>query len=237
MTGPRRPRRSNSALSIVRGIAGQKTIYWTTSQLRKLLRRVVKNDRQEWFAARVLALKSWPERTKEQILEDASRINPRRLMNGRWAWPKRELEIQRELLRSAPEHAIDIDALRIVLAELDERQGERLIEMLAESELLKDTTVPLDTGLPQPKELPLGFLRRTKRLHGKLMRLIKDGHYDNDLREVDHSEVLHVPIANLKSSAGTAADMAPSDEEWAEIVDAFRAVRRPLIRSDENHPY
>jgi hypothetical protein len=66
------------------------------------------------------------------------------------------------------------------------------------------------------------------------MQLIKDGHYDNDLREIDHSEVAHVPIANLKSNTGTLADTAPSEKEWAEIEDAFRALRVPLIRSAEN---
>jgi hypothetical protein len=75
----RQPQRSNQSLSLDRSISAVKTIYWTSSRLQKLLRRVVKNDRQEWFAARVRALKSWPVRTKEQIMEDASRINPRRL--------------------------------------------------------------------------------------------------------------------------------------------------------------
>jgi hypothetical protein len=36
-----------------------KTIYWTKSRLQKLLRLVVGNDREAWFAARVRALKSW----------------------------------------------------------------------------------------------------------------------------------------------------------------------------------
>lgn len=232
----KRPRRSNESLSIVRGIKTAKAIYWTPARLQKLLRRIIRNDREEWFAARVRALKSWPLRTREQNIEASARINPRRLMDGRWAWPKGELEIQRDLLRSAPENQIDIDELRKVLAGLNDDAGEKLIKLLAESEFLKDTTVPLDNGLPEPKELPVGLLRRIKRLDGKLKRLIKDGHYDNDLREIDYSEVPHVPIANLKSSAGTVADMSPSDGEWAEIVDALRAHRVPLIRSAKRTP-
>jgi hypothetical protein len=63
MTTARRPRRSNSALSIVRGI-----IYQTTSRLRKLLPGVFSTARQGHFARAVKALKAWPERTKEQSL-------------------------------------------------------------------------------------------------------------------------------------------------------------------------
>ena len=49
---------------------------------------------------------------KEQVLEAAAQIQPKRLMGARWAWPKRELEMQRDLLRSAPENGIDLDRLR-----------------------------------------------------------------------------------------------------------------------------
>jgi hypothetical protein len=84
----RRPHRSNRPLSIVRGIQTLKTIYWTKSRLRKLLPGVFSTAREEHFARAVRALNAWPERTGEEILEAASRIDPRRLMNGRWAWPK-----------------------------------------------------------------------------------------------------------------------------------------------------
>ena len=97
MTTPkRRPRRSNSALSIVRGIAGQKTIYWTTSRLRKLLRGVFSTARQEHFAKAVKALKAWPERTKEQNIDDASHINPRKRMDGGHYWPTSMLTLMEE---------------------------------------------------------------------------------------------------------------------------------------------
>ena len=91
-----------------------KCIYWTDAKLLKLFRSLIKPDRQQWFAARVRELKSWPVVDKEQVLETAALISrrPKRLMDGRWAWPKRELEIQRELLRSAPENGIDLDRLR-----------------------------------------------------------------------------------------------------------------------------
>jgi hypothetical protein len=208
MTGKRRPRRSNQSLTLNRGIESLKTIYWTESKLRKLLRRLVKNDRQKWFAARVKALNSWPERTKEQILDDASRINPRRLMDGRWAWPKRELEIQRELLKSAPENRIDLERLRAELEQMDTRTGERLVEMLAESAFLQDTTVPLETGLPQPREIGARLLRRIKRQHKKLMADI-DGDSDGDIASKRPCEV---PAANLKSSGAWWLD--PSGWWW-----------------------
>jgi hypothetical protein len=219
----RRPHRSNSALSIVRGITAQKVIYWTAAKLHRLLRGLIKRDREEWFAARVRALKSWPARTKEQIMDDATRINPgptpdRRIKirnqwrfvpgAGRWTWPKRELEIQRELLRSAPEDGIDINELRKVLAELPPGAGESLIKLIAESELLKDTTVPLDQvnldgkHLPQPKEIGTPLLRRIKRLHNKLVANIADDP-DGDLARRRGCEV---PRANPGSSAGWFAD-------------------------------
>lgn len=193
----RRPKRSNPTINLDRSLKAIKTIYWTTDRLHKLLRRIVRNDRQEWFAARVRALKSWPERTKEQILEDASRINPRRLMNGRWAWPSL-LAIERE--RIPPENSIDTDALRDVLAGLDNRQGDRLIELLAESEFLKDTTVPLEGGLPQPKEIGTPLLRRIKRLHNTLVKNLA-GDPDGAVRK------LEVPRATLQSPSGWHSDM------------------------------
>ena len=46
---PRRPRLSNSPLAIVRGIRILKTIYWTTSRLRKLLPKVFSMEREDHF--------------------------------------------------------------------------------------------------------------------------------------------------------------------------------------------
>ena len=119
-------------------------------------------------------------------------------MDGRWAWPKRELEIQRELLRSAPENGIDLDRLREALATMDDRAADRLIEMIAESGFLKDITAPLDNGLPEPKEIGLPMLRRIKRLHGKLLGRIA-GDPDGDLAAARRCEV---PRANVQSSSG-----------------------------------
>ncbi len=194
----RRPHRSNRPLGLDRSLKALKTIYWTKSTFQKLLRRLVRNDREEWFAARVRALKDWPERTSEQIIDGASRINPRRLMDGRWAWPKREREIQQELLRSAPEDGIDIGALRDLLSKLDNRQGDRLNELLAESEFLKDTTVPLDNGLPQPKEIGTPLLRRIRGVHNYLVAAVA-GDSDGALAAARRPEV---PRANLGSSIG-----------------------------------
>jgi hypothetical protein len=174
-----------------------KRIYWTEAKLLRLFRDLIKPDRRNWFAARVRELKSWPEVDKEQMLEAAARIQPRRLMGGNWAWPKRELEIQRDLLRSAPENGIDLDGLRASLDMMDDRAGDRLIEMIAESGFLKDITVPLDSGLPQPKEIGLPLLRRIKRLHGKLLGKIA-GDPDGDLI----GRRCEVPRANLQSPSG-----------------------------------
>jgi len=177
-----------------------KRIYWAEAKLLKLFRSLIKPDRQQWLAARVRELKSWPVVDKEQVLETAALISrrPKRLMDGRWAWPKRELEIQRELLRSAPENGIDLDRLREALATMDDRAADRLIEMIAESGFLKDITAPLDSGLPQPKEIGLPMLRRIKRLHSKLLAGIA-GDPDGDLAAARGAEV---PRANPQSPAG-----------------------------------
>ena len=190
-----------------------KRIYWTEAKLLRLFRDLIKPDRRQWFAARVRELQSRPEVDKEQVLEAAARIQPKRLMGGRWAWPKRELEIQRDLLRSAPENGIDLDGLREALAMMDDRAAGRLIEMIAESGFLKDITVPLDSGLPQPQEIGLSMLRRIKRLHGKLLGNIA-GDPDGDLAAARRCEV---PRANLQS---------PSDRLEARAMFRLRKVWR-----------
>jgi len=177
-----------------------KRIYWTEAKLLKLFRSLIKPDRQQWFAARVRELKSWPVVDKEQVLETAALISrrPKRLMDGRWAWPKRELEIQRELLRSAPENGIDLDRLRDALATMDDRAADRLIEMIAESGFLKDITAPLDSGLPQPKEIGLPILRRIKRLHSNLLA----GIARDPAVHLAAARRAEVPRANPQSPAG-----------------------------------
>ena len=101
-------------------IAGQKTIYWTTSRLRKLLRGVFSTARQEHFAKAVKALKAWPERTKEQNIDDASRINPRKRMDGGHYWPTSMLTLMEEYADRAPAEGIDPVKLRAVLSTLNE---------------------------------------------------------------------------------------------------------------------
>ena len=81
---------------------------------------------------------------------------------------------------------------------MDDRAAGRLIEMIAESEFLKDITAPLDSGLPQPKEIGLPMLRRIKRLHSKLLAGIA-GDPDGDLAAARGAEV---PRANPQSPAG-----------------------------------
>jgi hypothetical protein len=200
----RRPHRSNQALSQDRATRAVKVIYWTEAKLQKLLRRIVKNDRQRWFAARVRALNSWPTRSKDEIMESASRINPRRLMDGKWSWPKSVLAIEREQV--PPKDSIDIDALRDVLDELDNRQGDRLIEMIAESVSLEAVPVRLESGIA-PREIGTPLLRRIKRRHNMLLRDL-DGDPDGDLVRARR---LEVPRANPRSSPG-----------WLDIRSAFK---------------
>src|SRR5262245_29015776 len=154
MTGMRRPHRSNPPTfttrlaSIERAVQPRKKkrIYWTEAKLLQLMRSLIKPGRERWFAARLKELRSWPNRSAEEILEAASRIQPRRLMHGQWAWPKSELSIQRDLLLSAPVHGIDQIKLRGALAQVDNRAGDRLIQMLVESGLLEDMKARLDSG-------------------------------------------------------------------------------------------
>src|SRR6476659_7469292 len=93
----RRPHRSNPptfndrAAAIVRSIKPPKLkrIYWTDAKLRQLMGSLIKPDRQQWFAARLKELKSWPLRSREEYMEAASRIQPRWLpLQKRWSWPK-----------------------------------------------------------------------------------------------------------------------------------------------------
>jgi hypothetical protein len=164
------------------------------------MRSLIKPDRQQWFAARLKELKSWPLRSREEYMEAASRIQPRWLpLQKRWSWPKGELEIQRDLLLpSAPRDGIDLIKLRGALAQLDNRAGDRLIEMLVESGLLRDMTAPLDTGLPQPQEISLGVLRRIRKADAKLRRDLA-GNSDGDIATARLPEV---PRANLESHLG-----------------------------------
>jgi hypothetical protein len=232
----KRPRRSNHLRVIQGGLSILRTIYYTRDELLKLVRGTISPKRERWFAERVAALRSWPKYDPGEMLDSASKVRPVRLMDGKWAWPSSELEIQRRLLKSAPEDAIDPALMRATLEMLikagREDAAAKLVELVAESGFLKDKTEPLDNGLPEPKELPAGLLRRIKRLDARLKEMIKDGHYDNDLREIDYSEILHVPMANQQSPAGRTADKAPSDKEWAEILDAFLDLEQ-AIRSAE----
>jgi hypothetical protein len=123
-------------------------------------------------------------------------------MNGRWAWPKRELEIQLELLASAPHDHIDLVALRETLAGLDNRQGDRLIDMLSERVDLEAIPTllesPSERGMPAPKEIGTRLLRRIKRLHNKLLDAIA-GDPDGDIVAGGR---LEVPRANPQSHSG-----------------------------------
>jgi hypothetical protein len=129
----RRPRRSNQSLSIVRGIKTLKVYYWTTSRLRKLLPGVFSTARQEHFAKLVRALKALPTPTKKQIIDDASRINPRRRMDGSYSWPKSMLTMMREYADRAPEEGIDSDKLREALASMGDGPREEFMKLVIES--------------------------------------------------------------------------------------------------------
>jgi hypothetical protein len=156
MTGKRRPRRSNSSLWIVRGIITQKVIYWTISRLRRLLPGVFSAAREEHFAKALKVLREWPEKSSEQILDEASRDNPRRGVNGRWWWPDPVKALQSYADR-APDDVIDTDELRKVLAGLDDGRKEQFMELLTEE--LEDD--PRD----RPPGLHISTLRKIKRGH------------------------------------------------------------------------
>ena len=186
-----------------------KIYYWTESRLEKLLSCIIIRRRQAWFAARVKALKSWPEFDKETL--DYSWIQPRRGMDGKWYWPKSQLTIEREALETAPHDSIDLVALRETLAGLDNRQGDRLIDMLAERVDLEAVPTllesPSEHGMPAPKEIGTPFLRRLKRLHNRLLEAIArdpDG-------DIVASRQLEVPRANPQSHSGSVA----GDEIWS----------------------
>ncbi len=108
----RRPHRANQSLAIVRGIKTAKAIYCTTGRLRKLLPGVFSTAGEQHYARAVAVLRNWPERTRQQNIEAASRINPRRLMGNRWSWPKSAAAMMREYADRAPEDSIDTEKLR-----------------------------------------------------------------------------------------------------------------------------
>jgi hypothetical protein len=205
LSGPKRPQRSNSAVDIVRGIKTLKTIYWTTSRLMALLPRVFSNKREEHFARALQALKAWPEKNPEQNLEDASRINPRRI-NGRWYWPSYDHSVER-LLREyadrAPPAGIDPDKfkLRNILAGMDDRTRQRFME---------EVVIP---NLPPQKGTPTGWdtrvLMSIRRAHKRMMKSLardprqkESGHW---IREIDLNQGAKVPT-QPRSPAGRFLD-------------------------------
>jgi hypothetical protein len=180
----KRPRRANSSLSIVRGIKTQKAIYWTKSKLQKLLPGMFSPGREAYFARAMMALREWPELSGEQIIEATSRINPRRLMGGRWAWPKSDETLMREYADRAPNDAIDPDKLREAFADMNRRTRERFMELVVER-----------VGeLPATKETEIDWrlFRRIVRRHAFLMDLIRK-HHDPDFRGIDISQRAILP--------------------------------------------
>jgi hypothetical protein len=108
----RRPHRSNSALSIVRGIESVKTFYWTDSRFKKYVLPYI--SARENHYGRALA-----------------RIE-RLLANGQIIVSKHDaLGLLQEYDRRAPhESEIDPDRLREVFDKLDERASERLASII-----------------------------------------------------------------------------------------------------------
>src|SRR5262249_5482371 len=131
MAARKRPRRSNSPLDIVRGIKTQKAIYWTTSRLQKLLPGVFSPGREAYFARALMALREWPDLNREQVMEAASRTEPRPRMGGRWSWLD-PLPALRKYADQAPD-GIDTDKLREVQASLDERPREEFMKLVVEN--------------------------------------------------------------------------------------------------------
>ena len=127
----KRPRRANRQLSLERSVKAAKAIYWTKSRLRKLLPGVFSPGREAHFARALMALSEWPDLSREQVLEDASRIEPRRLAGGRWSWASIEAALREYADRAL--NGIVADKLRETLAGLDERTRERFMELVVES--------------------------------------------------------------------------------------------------------
>ena len=163
----RRPRRSNDPISIVRAIRTAKAIYWTSAKLRKLLPGVYSTARQEHFARAVKALRSWPELTRDENFAAASRVQPRRLMYGKWSWPKSMVTGMREYAEDAPAEDVDTDKLRQTLGSMDRRTKERFMDLLADE-------------LPETPGKKNWLLRKVRQLHSKLV-LAVDGDPDGDL--------------------------------------------------------
>ena len=153
-----------------------------------MLARVMKTDRQRWFADHLRALRSWPERSREENLEAAARVNPQRLMNT-GGLAEVALSIELEALVSAPEDGIDVDELRKVLSELDNRQGDRFLKLLVER-------------MPVPRGTPTGWdtrvLMKIRRAHKRMMASLASDPENHVLgswlREIDLTEGAKVPI-------------------------------------------
>jgi hypothetical protein len=130
-TGIRRPHRSNpdtflSRLqSIERSTRPHKREYWTDATLRKLASSVFSTARQEHFAKQLKALRSWPERSREEILLMAANPirSPRKGIGNRWFWPKSQLSIEREQV--PPDIEIDSRKLGTRTADFPSKPGGR----------------------------------------------------------------------------------------------------------------
>jgi hypothetical protein len=143
----------------------------------------MKTDRQRWFAARVAALRAWPERSREENLDAAARQPVRHLnMSRRGVWPISQLEIERRAI--APEDGVDMVKLRKVLAGLNYGARERFMALLVET--LSDLEIE-DSGI----------LQRIRRAHRRFKRSLgRDP--DGDLALARGAEV---PRSNLHSPA------------------------------------
>jgi hypothetical protein len=177
----RRPHRSNSPLAIVRGIKTLKTIYWTTSRLRRLLPGVFSTERERHFARAVEALKSLPKLTLEENIEACSRINPGRLMHGRWAWPKSVSTLMREYADRAPLEGVDTGKLRKALKGMDRRTRERFMELVVE-----------DLPTTREREFDWRLFGKIARAHNWLMDAIRRDP-DPNVREIDISAKPVIP--------------------------------------------
>ena len=131
--GPSRPRPSNSPQALRRLIGAMRNVYWSNAALRKLLWKVLIPRREEYFRRGPEALTKWPERSREENLEASSRVQPRRLLNGRHAWPGIQAALQEYADNAPPDYEVDYEALREVLGQLPPTARKKFLKMLREA--------------------------------------------------------------------------------------------------------
>jgi hypothetical protein len=132
---------------------------------------VYSTARAEHFARALKALKNWPERTPEQILDEAARTNPTwRPIERRWFWPKSMLTVMQEHADRAPSDGIDAGKLRKTLAGMDRRTKERFMNLLVE-QLPESAETSRETRTPPLRRISEQWVGLMERRHGRIQSI------------------------------------------------------------------